>query len=531
MRFFNTEGPVVAADHYCIDPLARLDLEEVLMLIGWKKYFVLHAPRQTGKTSTLLALANRLNDSGKYRCVYINVEAAQAAREDTQRAMKTILGELGLRTVEMLQDDFVDQAKLDLLEEFGPDGALNGTLVRWSAARSKPLVLLIDEIDCLIGDTLISTLRQLRSGYDRRPSLFPQSVILCGVRDVRDYRIFSSTEQRNLKGGSAFNIKAESLRLGDFSEGEVRTLLAMHEADTGQAFTEKAATRVWELTQGQPWLVNTLGYRACFKDKAGRDRARPIQAAAVENAREGLIQERVTHLDQLADKLSEDRVRRVIEPMLAGTKERAYSMRDIEYLRDLGLVARDAPLRIANPIYTEVVPRELTYTFQESLEQDAAWYVDGAGGLNVHALLEDFQGFFRENSEHWVHRFGYEEAGPQLVLQGFLQRVVNSGGRIEREYALGRGRTDLLILWPKSGERDGRRMQRHVIECKVVRERQGLERTVRTGLEQTASYMDRCGAAEGHLIVFDRTEGRTWEDKIYRREEQLEGTRITVWGA
>ncbi len=91
----------------------------------------------------------------------------------------------------------------------------------WSAASPKPLVLLIDEVDALVGDTLISVLRQLRSQYDRRPHRFPQSVVLCGGRDVRDYQIYSSRAGAHVKGGSAFNIKAESLRLGDFAEAEV----------------------------------------------------------------------------------------------------------------------------------------------------------------------------------------------------------------------------------------------------------------------------------------------------------------------
>ena len=109
----------------------------------------------------------------------------------------------------------------EYLQKHGPHGALCETLVRWSAASPRPLVLLIDEIDALVGDTLLSVLRQLRSEYDRRPHRFPQSVILCGVRDVRDYQIYSSREGANVRGGSAFNIKPHSLRLGDFSEAQV----------------------------------------------------------------------------------------------------------------------------------------------------------------------------------------------------------------------------------------------------------------------------------------------------------------------
>ena len=265
MRFFNTTGPVRSDKHYCIPPLSRLDLGEVLTLIRDERYFVLHAPRQTGKTSALLALRDLLNSGaeGEYRCVYANVEAAQAVREDVERAMRVILGELSEWARTTLQDEFLDERWPDILARFG-DGALGAALTRWAEADPRPLVLLIDEIDSLIGDTLLAVLRQLRAGYVRRPEGFPQSVILCGVRDVRDYRIHSSAEKTVVSGGSAFNIKARSLRLGDFSRAEVESLLAQHSAETGQTFRPEAAERVWTQSQGQPWLVNALCAEACF---------------------------------------------------------------------------------------------------------------------------------------------------------------------------------------------------------------------------------------------------------------------------
>ena len=532
MRFFNTEGPVVARKHYCIPPLERVNLDEILRLIENERYFVLHAPRQTGKTSTLLALQGLINGDagGDYRCVYVNVEAAQAVREDVQSAMRVILGALGSRAL-LQGDGFLDGVWPDILARFG-QGALGAALTRWCMADPKPLVLLIDEIDSLVGDTLISVLRQLRAGYDQRPEGFPQSVALCGVRDVRDYRIRSGSENTAVAGGSAFNIRAESLRLGDFTEAEVHALLAQHTAQTGQAFTAEALERVWTQTRGQPWLVNALCARACFDTEAGRDRARAITGDDVAAAQEHLIASRQVHLDQLADKLEEDRVRRVIEPLLSGGGERAFSARDLEYVRDLGLIARDDPPHIANPIYAEVVPRELTYAVQAGLVEDPAWYVDAGGGLDVARLLAAFQAFFREHSEHWLGRFDYAEAGPQLLLQAFLQRVVNRGGRIEREYGLGRGRTDLLIVWPRGGRTAPgavRSEGRFVVECKVLHG--SLERTLREGLAQTAGYMDRCGADAGHLVIFDRSEGKRWEDKLFRREERPDDRRtITVWG-
>ena len=128
-------------------------------------------------------------------------------------------------------------------------------------SQRNPIVLFIDEIDCLVGDTLISVLRQLRSGYDQRPKNFPQSVCLIGVRDVRDYRIWSDEQQAMVLGGSAFNIKSESLRLNDFTKDEVRALYLQHTQATGQKFDDDAIDYAFEITQGQPWLVNALAYR------------------------------------------------------------------------------------------------------------------------------------------------------------------------------------------------------------------------------------------------------------------------------
>ena len=529
VRTFNTAGPVRAHRHYQIAPLSRIDLEDVLALIRDEKYFVLHAPRQTGKTSALLALRDLLNgdEGGDYRCVYVNVENGQAMRENVAEAMRTVLAELAYQASVTLGDETLEELWPALLERVGPAQALRQALARWCMADPRPLLLLIDEIDALIGDTLLSVLRQLRTGYVDRPRRFPHSIVLCGLRDVRDYRIHSSAENCLVLGGSAFNIKSESLRLGDFCEQEIRTLTAQHTEQTGQVFTEDALQMIWERTAGQPWLVNALCYDVCFRHKPGRDRTRPVTAGAIVAAQERLILRRDTHIDDLANKLREERVRRVVQPILTGARQQEWSTEDIAYVHDLGLVARDAdgPLRIANPIYAEVVPRHLNYAVQAGLPQQMAWYVDAHGGLDVEGLIAAFQAFFREHSEHWVQRFEqYHEAGPQLLLQAHLQRVVNGGGRIEREYALGRGRTDLLIVWPHGG-----RERRYVVECKVLRG--DLERTIAEGVAQTRAYADRCAAEAGHLIVFDRSPGQTLEQKIFRRAAPPgEGAPVTVWG-
>ncbi len=198
---------------------------------------------------------------------------AQSTREDVGRAMRAILGELASRARTHLHDDWLDGHWVEILERSGAERAFTEILTRWSAHSDRPLVLLIDEIDALVGDSLVAVLRQLRSGYDKRPTAFPQTVVLCGVRDVRDYRIHCAHSQAIITGGSAFNIKAESIRLGNFTAADVVELYRQHTAETGQSFSPEALALIWDLTRGQPWLVNALGYQLCFRDPTTRDRA------------------------------------------------------------------------------------------------------------------------------------------------------------------------------------------------------------------------------------------------------------------
>ncbi len=524
-RFFNTEGPVNCDDHYCLAPLERIQLFDILGLIAQKKYFVLHAPRQTGKTSCLLALMDYLNRQGVYTCLYMNAEKGQSAREDVTRGMRAVVGDLASRARDFLHDDFPVKHMNSIREEWGEDSVFSELLSQWSERLDKKLVLFIDEVDTLIGDTLISLLRQIRAGYDKRPGHFPQSIILCGVRDVRDYRIHSAREKAVITGGSAFNIKAKSLRLGDFHREGMVSLYRQHTEETGQIFEPDALFLAWDLTQGQPWLVNALAYETCFEMEAGRDRQRPITREMIEDAKEALIQNRATHLDQLADKLQEERVRSVVSKILSGLESpKTIPEDDVQYVRDLGLIrVSSGQMEIANPIYREIIPRQLTYSTQLTISQQAAWYVEPDGRLNMKKLLSAFQEFFREHSEHWLERFQYKEAGPQLLMQAFLQRIINGGGRVEREYGLGRMRTDLLVVWPFQGG-----MQKVVIELKVLHKT--LEKTIFNGLSQTHAYMDRCGTSEGNLVIFDRNPDRTWEEKIFVREKEYEGKKVTVWG-
>jgi type II secretory pathway predicted ATPase ExeA len=517
-KHFNTAGPSKLHLHYCLDPLARFKLSELTTLIEQERYFVLHAPRQTGKTTCLLALRDHLNAGTDYTALYVNVEAAQAARNDLLIAFQAIVVSV------IQQADSTLGIQLSQPETFfkgGPSHALAGVLRELTQRCDRPLVLFLDEVDSLVGDTLISLLRQIRAGYTDRPKHFPQTVVLCGVRDVRDYRM-TMADGEVITGGSAFNIKAESLRLGDFSFEDMVALYQQHTSVTGQIFSHEALALAWESTRGQPWLVNALAEQAVWKTKENRDRTVPIDLPRLRLAREALILRNDTHLDQLTDKLKEARVRGVIEPMLVG-KRTVDEGADEQYVYDLGLVRREqGSLQPANGIYAEVLPRVLSERAQHAVTQEdivSSWR-DQHGVMQPTQFLENFFAFWRRHGEIMSGTVSYHEAAPHLVLMAYLQRVVNGEGRIEREYAAGSGRLD---LWVQHGA------VQMALELKVWRDRQ--PDPLAEGLQQIERYLQRLGLRQGFLILFDqRRDAPSWGERGTRSQAlTASGLEVVVW--
>jgi len=361
-----------------------------------------------------------------------------------------------------------------------------------------------DEIDALRGQSLISVLSQLRDGYNSRPAPFPWSVALCGLRDVRDYKAASGGDPSRLGTSSPFNIKLKSLRLGDFSADEVVELYGQHTADTGQQFAPGAVEHAYQLTAGQPWLANALAQEVVEEMRVPAEEA--ITVAHLERAKERLILERATHLDSLASKLAEPRVRAVIGPLLAGEPLVLDPYDDnVSFVRDLGLIAPTAPVRPANPIYREVIARVLSSSIQESVIADPRSFVRPDGTFDFRKMLDEFADWWVENGEFLTSTGYYSEAAPQLILMGFLQRVVNGGGQVEREYGVGSGRIDLQLRWPYRTPDNAQHVQREAIEIKAWRA--GKPNPLRAGLKQLDRHLDRLRLDTGTLALFDQRPG------------------------
>ena len=503
VRWFNTAGPNDPSYHYTLPPLARLP--EVAPLVASNAYFVVHAPRQSGKTTVMRAFARELTASGTHVGLYTTCEMGGPFSNDPETATCAVI------------DALLTYAQLDLPLEMRPDPTLAAScrghsalftfLSSWSsrlAALGKPLFLVLDEIDALQDNALLSVLRQLRAGYAQRPHGFPASVALVGLRDVRDYKM-ASGGSAHLGTASPLNVKVESLTLGSFSAHDVAALYGQHTAETGQPFMPAALDRAYELTRGQPWLANALAREVVFKMAIAPPT--PITVQHVDAAKERLVLSRATHLDSLMDKLREDRVRRVIEPLLAGTQmAEDVSQADLEYCKDLGLVERRGRnLEIANPIYREVIPRELTAGAEDVMVLDhdggRVWALPD-GRLDLERLMAAFVDFWSRDGELLVRAQLYDEAACQLVLMAFLQRLINGGGHVNREYALGTGRLDLLVRWPIDGTLQSREWDEHALELKVWRD--GRPDPATQALDQLDRYLARVRRDDGWLVVFDR---------------------------
>ncbi len=493
--------------------------DDVMRLIESQQYFVLHAPRQTGKTTFLHALAHRLNAEGKYVCVVCSLESAGYQSISVESANKVFIQAIYLSAEIFLS---ADNRPPDPDKYAAGSLLLRKYLSDWCQSMDKPLVLLLDEVDSLYDDVLISTLRQLRDGFQARPRNFPQSVAIVGLRDIREYRLRARADNPSIGAGSPFNIKAKSLFLSAFSREEVLELLNQHTGDTGQLFSEAVFEKLYEYSGGQPWLTNALA-NEIVAEILKNNYSLEITPEMVETAKERLIEQRQTHLDSLSDKINEPRVRPILMSIITGEAPAFDGYNDaVRYCRDLGIITPENPIRFANPIYREIITRILNSSLADGINQDIAqtsWYLQGDGTLDMDKLLTAFTDFYRRHSESWLERFEYKEAGHQLLLMAFLQRIINGGGRIEREMAVGNGRTDLAVFW---------KSQIIPIEIKMHHDKWSEPE----GMEQLGRYMDRLGQHRGYLVFFEKKNAveLPWEQRIRREIHQVENKEIVLLG-
>jgi hypothetical protein len=344
-------------------------------------------------------------------------------------------------------------------------------------------------------------------------------------------KAFAGGDPGRLGTASPFYVSVESIRINDFTREQVAELYSQHTAETGQRFIPDAVDRAFGYSQGQPWLVNALAREVIVK--MGVKPPESITAEHIDEAKERLILARATHLDYLTTRLAEPRVKRVIQPLIAGdfvSNDPTYND-DVSYVRDLGLVGQGRPIAIANPIYREVIVRVLAEQASDAITVEPRSFLLPDGRLDFGKLLAEFAVFWREHGEILTQGENYHEVAPQLVFMAYLQRVVNGGGYVAREYGIGRGRIELLVRKPYT-DADGKPgVQREAVELTVRRQGQG--NPLKDGLAQLDDYLTRLDLDSGTLIIFDRRPSalRKRPQPQLSRLSALSGREITLLSA
>jgi hypothetical protein len=366
-KTFNTTGVCIPAKHYMLPVLPRIP--DIADMIEDDCYFILHAPRQSGKTTFLKALTDKINFDGFYYALYCSLEVSQDAT-DVETAIEDIVVWIN-RSLKLSPIKSINELALPgvPLSDLAASEKVAAMINYLSVSLDKDLVIFFDEADCISGSgPLVSFLRQIRLGYNNRydstKSKFPKSMALVGMRDIRDYLVQVRPEEESRGIASPFNIKSESLTLANFTYEEIKTLYRQHTEAAGQIFTDEAIERAWHWTEGQPWLVNALAKEVVVKQLKNNYTA-VITDSNIDKAAHSLILRNDTHFDSLKERLKEPRVKRVIEAVVIGAAKfpQGISGDDILYTLDLGLLKKNPnnsySYLSANPIYQEIIVRTL----------------------------------------------------------------------------------------------------------------------------------------------------------------------------
>jgi hypothetical protein len=410
-----------------------------------------------------------------------------------------------------------------------PDRKVKKILNQLCMNVDKPLVVFFDEADLLSGAGLLTFLAQIRDGYNDRDSFinkFPSSLALVGMRNIRNYLASDHPETSGQHLASPFNIVAERMTLANFTQEEIGQLYGQHTEATGQVFEESAIAKAWLWTEGQPWLVNALA-RQIVQINLKNDYSVVITDLQVNRAAENLIDRRDSHIDSLLERLKEIRVIKVMDSVFAGTKGTVpINSDDRQYCIDLGLVVKneDQSLRPSNKIYQEVFSRVITDQIQYALDVniDPKKLTDGKV-LFMSDILRAFQKFWRHDSHSFPFRFKdfaafkYDEATYSFMLESYLQKIVNSGGTVQRQFSEDRSAVDLAAIYNN---------HEYLIEVKLNEYYFDMD----DAQAQLAGYLGAAGEKEGWLVIFDRDLDKSWDEKIYWDTKQIGKLTIHVVG-
>lgn len=516
MRTFTTDGPCDVDAHYVLPSAPRL--AEARSLIDRGAYFILHAPDRTGKTTALSALAADLTSQGSHAALLCSAKVAGSARGDVISAQNALLSAITIAA----------EQHLPLVlrpPPFSPSGELTRiweSLSHWAQVCPRPIVLFFDDLDSLAAVTLENLLQQFETGFWRRPKHFPWAVGLVSRLDLRRNRLSDNDDSADVHSTGPFESFWNSRLLSPFTVEEIRALYAQHFGSLDQAFVPELPDLVHDLTAGHPFFVQALGRELATMAESTKCLTNVDLVAAFRN----LVAQQISPVDDLAVRLTEPRVRRVLESVFLGTAAVAsVAESDIQFARDVGLLADDEPVRIADAFHKALIPRLLAKPALRMSMVDVAACLDERGKLVLQTALSAFAAFYTTHGTELVAAMPYAKIAEELVFLGFLLQLAEGRGWVDVDYGPARGRLTVAMTMacsksPKTPDSVGRAEPCEVFV--LVARRKGESGSKKHGMQWLEAALQQTPHASGTLVIVDKRGKRSSEKNFKWRESATE---------
>jgi len=367
----------------------------------------------------------------------------------------------------------------------------------------KKIVIFIDEFDGIPVKELenfLTTLRELYISYKKVKQKVLYSIDLIGIRNITKLIV---------GGVSPFNI-ADHVELPPFSLKNIRDLYSQYTEETNQPFTGEAVKKIYNETEGQPWLVNRLGTILTMEVKP--ETIDPIGVEDVETAIEILLSERNDHFDNLYEKAKP--CKETFAKIVLDNVKYSPNDEDQTWLEQHGLIKKkEKKAVVANNIYRE---RYIETFFNEvEVPEDifTAEYLAAGDRLNIRKILLDFDQYIAQIGVRafYKEKKPYEKTG-QFLLTAWLYRFTKNGiGNLRYETPSGLGRMDIILTYKK---------RKYIIETKVNHQ-DNIARILNQGINQLAyQYLATESVQEGYLVIFDT---RTHAGAVCKSQDHLVG--------
>lgn len=505
MREFNYTGPVYPDEHYVI---SRSELiEDIKQEIDKGKYFVIFAPRQMGKTSFIQHTIERLHQSPNYVGVHLDFETySNLTEKEFYHALHNNFRKWLLRSLKKVEDinlEGVDKLFEETLLESNID-FYNFMEKLGLIVSPKKIVILIDEFDAVPIEITKPFLLSLREMYIQRreePGFSPYSVALVGVKNITEL---------NLGSQSPFNI-ARAINIKNFTLQQVRDLIGQYVEESGQQFAPGVIEKIYEETDGQPFLVNRLC--AVLTEELVREGEITLENLA--QALEILANENNSNFSSLETNARRDQ--ELILSILFGTKDIKYNPRNQVQRRLImyGVIKEaDTRAEIANPIYHRVLWKHFKLEDDNGLSrsfngEEFRSFITPTGKINMLQILIRFKEFIERVGIGLFDLTDHpREAVGQYLLMSYLDLFMRTvKGHLLLETPSGRGRLDILLLYAGGS---------YVVETKIWRGKVAFE----YALEQVERYAGSEHVDEGYLVFFDQRikdevqENRVWDEVV-----------------